>query len=254
MEMRVCCCLLMFPLLVSVTLAGTAAAQCPDSTWRNEPFWSDGQGHWWVRFNAGNTAPETWTIGTSDPQGLDDVVEIYLDGQLVGIHRSKDGVKTMFFQVPGCVAPGEHKLGFLLVETYDIFDTWCFKLDRSACSQVIQVAIDIKPGADPNKINLGSRGVIPVAILSDANFDATTVLPMSVELAGAGVAVRGDEPLAYGEDVDDDGDVDLVLRVEASEFDPGPDFDQGYVTLTGVADDGTVIEGEDYVIITPSNG
>jgi hypothetical protein len=253
MEMRACRCLLMFLLPFSVTLAGIAPAQCPDSSWRNQAFWRIGE-EWWVTVSPrAPTAPETWIIHTSDPQGADDTVEVYVDGQLVGTHQPNGTIQS--FEVPGCVAPADHELGFLLVgATYDIFDTWCFKLDRSPCSQVIQVALDIKPGTDPNKINLGSKGVIPVAILSDANFDATTVLPMSVELAGAGVAVRGDEPLVCGEDIDADGDVDLVLQVEATEFDPGPDFDQGYVTLTGVAGDGTVIEGEDYVIITPSEG
>jgi hypothetical protein len=211
---------------------------------------------WSVESHPSNAAPETWVIGTSDAQGLDDVVEVYLDGQLVGVHRSKDGVQTKLHQVPVCVAPGQHTLRFVLTETLDLGKMWCYRLDRAPCSQVIQVAIDIKPGSDPNKINLSSKGVIPVAILSVANFDATTVLPMSVELAGAGVAVRGKKPLAHAEDVDSDGDVDLLVQIEASEFDPGPDFDEGYVTLTGIADDGgsgTDIEGEDYVIIVPSN-
>jgi len=42
-------------------------------------------------------------------------------------------------------------------------------------SDTLQVAIDIKPGSDPNAINLGSKGVIPVAILSSLDFDATEV-------------------------------------------------------------------------------
>ncbi len=37
-----------------------------------------------------------------------------------------------------------------------------------------QVEIDIKPGSYPNSINLGNNGVIPVAILSSWEFDATT--------------------------------------------------------------------------------
>ena len=41
-----------------------------------------------------------------------------------------------------------------------------------------KVTIDIKPGSDPNSINLGSAGVIPVAILSSEAFDATTVDPL----------------------------------------------------------------------------
>jgi len=56
---------------------------------------------------------------------------------------------------------------------------------------VIRVAIDIKPGSDPNSINLSSAGVVPVAILSSATFDATQVDPASVTLAGARVKLIG---------------------------------------------------------------
>jgi len=50
---------------------------------------------------------------------------------------------------------------------------------------VPQVALDIKPQSDPNSINLGSQGLISVAIITDSSFDATTVDPASVEFASA---------------------------------------------------------------------
>ena len=51
--------------------------------------------------------------------------------------------------------------------------------------EAINVTIDIKPGAFPNSINLGSNGNVPMAILSSADFDATTVDPETVTLADA---------------------------------------------------------------------
>ena len=39
----------------------------------------------------------------------------------------------------------------------------------------LPVNIDIKPGSETNTINLGSKGNVPVAILSTTVFDATTV-------------------------------------------------------------------------------
>ena len=39
-----------------------------------------------------------------------------------------------------------------------------------------EVTIDIKPGDPSNTINLRSNGVIPVAILSSASFDALQVI------------------------------------------------------------------------------
>lgn len=72
------------------------------------------------------------------------------------------------------------------------------------------VDIDIKPGSDPNPINQGSNGLIPVAIFSSPCFDATTVDSTIVELGGASVAVRGKgKSMAHKEDVD--GDVCLTL-------------------------------------------
>jgi hypothetical protein len=56
---------------------------------------------------------------------------------------------------------------------------------------MLTVTIDIKPGCTPNAINLSSRGVIPAAILSSCEFDASQVDPATVSLAGSGVAVRG---------------------------------------------------------------
>jgi len=39
------------------------------------------------------------------------------------------------------------------------------------------VIIDIKPGTDPNDINRGSNGVVTLAILGSASFDASTIDP-----------------------------------------------------------------------------
>jgi hypothetical protein len=59
----------------------------------------------------------------------------------------------------------------------------------------LSVEIDIKPGSSPNSIKLGSNGVVPVAILSSESFSATTVDPDTVTLAGAGVAVKGNNTM-----------------------------------------------------------
>lgn len=77
------------------------------------------------------------------------------------------------------------------------------------------VPIDIKPGEYPNTINLGSNGVVPVAILSTLIFDATQVDPLTVTLASAPVALRGKgTPMAVIKDVNQDGLLDLLVHVE----------------------------------------
>jgi sugar lactone lactonase YvrE len=116
---------------------------------------------------------------------------------------------------------------------------------------VIEVAIDIKPEGYPNSINLGSNGVVPVAILSTADFDATTIDPATVVLAGATVRVRGksDKYLAAVEDVNGDGIPDLLVHVEATEL----ELTVGDVEaeLTGFTEAGDQILGIDTVRIVP---
>ena len=117
--------------------------------------------------------------------------------------------------------------------------------------ETIIVDIDIKPGSDPNPINPGSNGLIPVAILTTDGFDASTVDPDSVTLAGSSVAVRGksEKMMARMEDIDGDGDDDLLLQVETQSDDAL--WESGTVTLLGKTYDGQAIEGTDDVVIVP---
>jgi len=122
----------------------------------------------------------------------------------------------------------------------------------SALLQAIEVDIDIKPGSYPNAINLDSLGLIPVAILSSDSFNATTVNPETVALAGADIAVRGkgNKSMAHKEDVNGDGITDLVVQIEAQNLDP-EQFKTGYAILTGETFDGRLIEGKDEITIVP---
>jgi hypothetical protein len=112
---------------------------------------------------------------------------------------------------------------------------------------ITEVEIDIKPGSDPNSINLCSHGVVPVAILSEDGFDATTVDPQSVEFAGATIGLRGKGVLQYSlEDVDGDGDTDFVAHIPVENLDLEADSTQA--SVNGSAD-GVLFEGTDWVNI-----
>ena len=87
------------------------------------------------------------------------------------------------------------------------------------CPGEPEVECDIKPGSDPNSINCsGDEGVITVAILTTDGFDALDVDEATVVFAGAQETHhKQGEPKRHEEDVDDDGDIDLVLHFRFSD-------------------------------------
>lgn len=110
-------------------------------------------------------------------------------------------------------------------------------------SSVQAVAMDIKVGDLPNTLNLRSRGVIPVAILTTDQFDATSIDVPSLRFGATGeeaAAVR-----AAFDDVDDDGDTDLLVFFRNQ--DTGVDCETLFTYLTGLTLTGADIAGTDSV-------
>jgi hypothetical protein len=105
------------------------------------------------------------------------------------------------------------------------------------------VTMDIKPGSTPNSINPYSRGKIPVAILTAEAFDATQV-DWETVLFGPGGATES-HGRAHVKDVDDDGDMDLVLHFNTQ--DTGIQCGDMKATLTGETFDGQPIIGSDAI-------
>ena len=79
-----------------------------------------------------------------------------------------------------------------------------------AYAGLISVEIDIKPGSDPNSINVNSKGLLPVAIFGSSDFDVTQIDTATVdfdifEINGSTFATK-----CSIEDVDGDGIDDMV--------------------------------------------
>lgn len=105
------------------------------------------------------------------------------------------------------------------------------------------VSIDIKPGTFANGINPKSKGKIPVAILTTDSFDATTVDPTTVLFGATGNEVA---PVQWAmEDVDGDGETDLVLHFVTQ--DTGITCGDNSASLTGATVAGVTIMGSDSI-------
>lgn len=114
----------------------------------------------------------------------------------------------------------------------------------------VSVRIDINPGSSPNSINPKNRGVIPVAILTTAkakgeplDFDATTVDPLSVKFGPKGATEA--HKRGHLEDVDKDGDRDMVLHFNTQAT--GIQCGDTTASLTGKTRSGQEISGSDSV-------
>jgi len=126
----------------------------------------------------------------------------------------------------------------------------------TACPEIIDVVIDIKPGSDPNSINCSNeKEVIAVAILSTDEFDATTVDHGTVVFEGARethVNRHTGSPTRHEEDVDGDGDIDLLLHFSLGETELTCDSREG--TISGRTFEGAALQGTDAVRMVVGSG
>ncbi len=112
-----------------------------------------------------------------------------------------------------------------------------------------QTGVDIKPGDDSNDINLRSRGKTPVAILSTTTFDAGTINPLTVTVAGAPVILTPNgTPMSSLEDINGDGLLDLVVHVSTAALQPDSDDD---CLVEGTTFHGQYFFGFDTVALVP---
>lgn len=128
---------------------------------------------------------------------------------------------------------------------------------------VIDAAVDVKPGEDPNTINVRSRGRLSIAVLSTQiangeldDVDATTTDLSSLSLNATDV----DAVHAAFEDVDGDGDDDLILHFRVPDLVDRDVLNADTVDLVLAAEfgrgeaSGTELSGSDAVRTTHADG
>ncbi|GAG34942.1 unnamed protein product, partial [marine sediment metagenome] len=127
---------------------------------------------------------------------------------------------------------------------------------------LVPISIDIKPGSCPNPINVKSTGVLPVAILGSEEFEVSAIDAASIFLNGVPTLRSSYEdvggPVANRNECEcttdaGDGFGDLVLKFYTQQIvETLGEVNTGDIltlTLTGVLNDGTGIEGADCVVI-----
>lgn len=120
-------------------------------------------------------------------------------------------------------------------------------LDNDCPSTQVPAEILIKPEEDPNSVNCNNpEAIITVAILTSADFDATTVDQTTVVFEGASethVDQTTGQPHRHQEDVDGDSDIDMVFHFRLGDTDLDCSATLG--TLTGQTTSGMIIQGSD---------
>ncbi len=190
-----------------------------------------------AKLNGSGTAL-TYSTAINPPQFMDDQADVAIDP--VGNAYITGGVGG-----PGAMGGFPTTANAVQPNHAGATDAYVAKL-----SHFTMVTIDIKPNSSPNTINLGSGGVVPVAILSSATFDATTVNPLTVTLASAPVKLKGNgTPQVIFQDVNGDGRQDIVVQVETEALQLNDTDTQA--VLEGETVSGAAIVGTDLVRIVP---
>jgi hypothetical protein len=111
----------------------------------------------------------------------------------------------------------------------------------------IAVAIEIQPGQHEHPVHLHSKAMVPVAILSNASFDATTLDLKTLRLAGAPLEMAGSSGKfkCHQQDVNHDGRTDIVCQFRASQLDLP--VGNSIAVLEGQTLSGIPIRGQDSI-------
>jgi|RhiMethySRZTD1v2_1073278.scaffolds.fasta_scaffold1524752_1 hypothetical protein len=111
---------------------------------------------------------------------------------------------------------------------------------------VLRVSIDVKPGDNPTSLEPKREGMVPIAVLSSKEFDATAVDLTSIRAGATGT--EGSMFRSMKEDVDHDGDVDLIILFRVADL--ALTCNAKAVTVKGKTAQGRDFEGTETVTMS----
>lgn len=171
-----------------------------------------------------------------------------------GTYDTESDGFTVILTATTAINPGVNHIKLAIADAGDyVLDSHVLiKAESFVCAPpILPVFIDIKPDGEPNAVNCDNpNSLITIAILSTTEFDATMVNHETVTFQGAaehhfskatGLMMR------HVEDVDLDGDLDLVFHFLLSETDLDCLSTEG--RLIGELFNGTPIEGVDELMM-----
>ena len=124
---------------------------------------------------------------------------------------------------------------------------------QEECPTPVMVEIDVKPVDDANKINLSSKGLLPIAVLTTDTFDTARFSPQMAHLSDSRTAMGCNGAMAIRwiyTDVNGDGRQDLVFFFKVQELDLTPTTTSVTVMAHGPYDSTVIhIEGMDTVVV-----
>ncbi len=183
----------------------------------------------------------TATCGSVKVNVINGTVEIEFmadDGRIATVNLT-EGNGLLFDPTTFVIAAPENNSESVVI----VMDGAEITIEPGGSSNEKRVEIDIKPGSYPNSINLKSKGVVSVAVLTTDNFNAGDVDPNTVDFANA-------SPVRWTiEDVDGDNDLDTLYKFKTQDL--ILDENSTEANLKGETFEGTSIEGSDTVKIVP---
>jgi hypothetical protein len=196
----------------------------------------------------------TMKASNGDATSIDAGSPTKLDSRIDNFRLDTDGVWTV--GVTGLKRQltdgGTFEPGFLTVDPFRGSGRYTLIISGVTPS-VQQISIDVKPGSgrDPSPVNPKSKGTIPVALLSSAEFNA---LDVKTDVKSLKFGRTGNEESLRkcndkGEDVNGDGRLDLVCHFENQLAKFIEEDDRG--TVRGVTKAGLPFEGHGMLKVIP---